>query len=237
MSEIWKPYPDYEDQYMVSNTGKVWSLYGDKELKQATYKATGYKYVSIHNRAANKGIKRKIHHLVLETFIGFREEDQEACHNDGSRDNNHLSNLRWGTKHENMQDKKLHGTHIEGEDSSQAKLTEDQVREIHNRLSSGEPASIVAKEYGIDKTSVICIGAGKSWKYLNLGKINYFWHPEFKSEEGFHFAKHLVDLVDNSGKRKSEIARELGIDLKNFYRNYNRAIKNIAKVEEKIRNV
>lgn len=53
---------------------------------------------------------RKIHHLVLEAFVGPRPDGLETCHNDGVPANNWLTNLRWDTKPNNAKDRRVHGT-------------------------------------------------------------------------------------------------------------------------------
>lgn len=45
-----------------------------------------------------------VHPLVLEAFVGPRPPGMEACHADGNKTNNALSNLRWDTKRANELD-------------------------------------------------------------------------------------------------------------------------------------
>ena len=47
-----------------------------------------------------------VHTLVLEAFAGPAPAGHEACHGNGDRSCNDLSNLRWGTHRENEQDKR-----------------------------------------------------------------------------------------------------------------------------------
>lgn len=59
----------------------------------------GYFQVSMFN--GKKWVKRYIHRLVAETFLGFRE-GMEINHIDGNKSNNDVSNLEWVTHRENM---------------------------------------------------------------------------------------------------------------------------------------
>src|SRR4051812_35058077 len=44
-----------------------------------------------------------IHRAVAEAFLGpAPSADHQVCHNDGSKTNNAVSNLRWGTRSDNM---------------------------------------------------------------------------------------------------------------------------------------
>jgi hypothetical protein len=52
-----------------------------------------------------------VHRLVAFAFIGEPEPEQEVCHRDGNPLHNNLSNLRWGTRSDNMQDRVRHGNH------------------------------------------------------------------------------------------------------------------------------
>lgn len=57
------------------------------------------------------GVKKmvKVHHLVLEAFVGPRQG--ECRHLDGDVSNNCMSNLAWGTSRQNHFDQVQAGTH------------------------------------------------------------------------------------------------------------------------------
>lgn len=56
-------------------------------------------------------VRLSVHRLVLEAFGGAPPFDNAVCrHKDGNRDNNHISNLEWGTAKENVYDQIRHGT-------------------------------------------------------------------------------------------------------------------------------
>jgi hypothetical protein len=53
-----------------------------------------------------------VHTMVLEAFVGPAPIGHECCHWDDDPANNHLGNLRWGTRADNMADfKRNHGRH------------------------------------------------------------------------------------------------------------------------------
>lgn len=120
MDERWVFIPDGENYYEVSSHGRVRSrdrsttdkrgrVYHRKgvELKQTADKK-GYKIVRLS--LSGKKISKRVSRLVLEAFVGPCPEGMVACHNDGDKINNHLSNLRWDTPAENNLDKVRHGT-------------------------------------------------------------------------------------------------------------------------------
>lgn len=53
----------------------------------------------------------KIHHLVAEAFIGPRPEGTLVLHWDDDPGNNQVSNLRYGTQSENINDAVRNGSH------------------------------------------------------------------------------------------------------------------------------
>lgn len=121
MSEQWKPVVGFEGLYEVSDAGRVRGV--DREtigsngarhvtkgrIIYAHKMPTGYWFVVLHRDNCRE--PRPIHQLVLKAFVGPRPLDMQGCHNNGDRDDNRLSNLRWDTASANTRDQVLHGTH------------------------------------------------------------------------------------------------------------------------------
>ncbi|WP_301121090.1 NUMOD4 motif-containing HNH endonuclease [Mycolicibacterium fortuitum] len=109
--EIWEPIPGYEELYAVSNHGRVKSLdkFGRRpRILRQNVKHHGYRTVCLYQHSRQR--RFMIHRLVLEAFVGPCPDGMECCHNDGNTSNNHLSNLYWGTRIDNAQDRIRHGT-------------------------------------------------------------------------------------------------------------------------------
>lgn len=107
----WRDIPGYGGRYQVSSIGQVRSLHRKKErLLRIQNHVNGYKQITL--RTADGGyVTPRVHQLVAVAFLGPKPSpDHEVCHNDGTRTNNVVENLRWGTRWENAQDKRLHGT-------------------------------------------------------------------------------------------------------------------------------
>ena len=63
------------------------------------------------------GVKHQVHRLVLEAFVGHAPDGKSYClHWDDDHGNNRLSNLRWGSQKENMQDCARNGHMNNGQD-------------------------------------------------------------------------------------------------------------------------
>ena len=122
--EKWEDIKGWEDRYQVSTHGRVRSkdIYQIDKLgrpwwKKGTIhgehkKPNGYIYVNLSRHGRKQ--RRYVHQLVLETFIGARPSGCEACHSNGVRDDNRLSNLRWDTVSENRLDITRMGRHNQG---------------------------------------------------------------------------------------------------------------------------
>lgn len=101
--EIWKNVPGY-DKYYISNYGRV---------KNLDYKRSGREVIMLPGRIRNgyivvvlsQNAVRKtylLHRLVAEAFIPNPNNNPQVNHKDGDKTNNHISNLEWVTRKENV---------------------------------------------------------------------------------------------------------------------------------------
>lgn len=111
--------PGNEGTYAVTDDGWVASYACSNVahgvpiwLSQSWRASKCKKYLCVHLYKDGKPKTRVVHHLVLETFVGFRPPGKDACHKDDNPANNHLDNLYWGTRQENMRDVVRNGHRI-----------------------------------------------------------------------------------------------------------------------------
>ena len=97
---MWKEIPGYENLYEINEYGDVRSLKSGDMKAQGTHK-TGYKYVQLWKN--NKQNNQSVHRLVALTFIPNPFNLPIVMHKDNNKSNNHISNLKWGTTSENIQ--------------------------------------------------------------------------------------------------------------------------------------
>ena len=170
-----KTIPEFPD-YAITKDGRVWSKPRRDNIGRdiggvwlTSYPSTNGKYPIIRFWIRNKKYARRIHQLVLETYVGPCPDGMECRHLDGNPTNNNLDNLCWGTHTENMQDMTRHGTHIThvGDKNGQAKLTEQDVRMVvymyRTKLFTQKE---IAKQYGITRQCVTLILKRKNWRHL-----------------------------------------------------------------------
>ncbi len=164
--------PGYE-QYAVDTQGGVWRWYGQpkrpdratyanqwRKLKPRKHKATGY--VRYHLGA---GCEVAGHRLVLSVWVGEPVEGQEACHNNGIRDDNRVDNLRWDTRSGNHHDKHAHGTMMAGESHYAAKLTQQQVQTIRQELIEYRTTGrALARRFNVSESLISGIKNNRRWK-------------------------------------------------------------------------
>ena len=106
-----KPIPGYEGEFEISLEGVVRKIYLHRSPKTLVphVDKNGYIVVSLCSKGTVK--KKKVHRLLLSTFVRQPGDGEVARHLDGNPGNNRLSNLAWGTQIENEADKRKHGTH------------------------------------------------------------------------------------------------------------------------------
>jgi hypothetical protein len=134
MTTEWRDIPGYEGLYQVSDEGAVMSL-ADGQLLNLTTRA-GYPAVSLDGRT------HSVHRLVALTFHSESWfPGAEVCHNNGNPRDNAVSNLRWGTRRDNILDSVKHGTHANHRKThcSRGHLFDDDNTNITINTRSGGP--------------------------------------------------------------------------------------------------
>ena len=175
LSQI-KPVPNFPG-YWVTDDGRVWSASRQNSsgcmrrghcLSQRIG-TTGRLHVSLYRNGEQHSCT--VHRLVLEAFVGPCPSGMECCHNNGNPLDNRLENLRWDTSSANSLDAIKHGTHAgfrnKGEGNGNARLTEQQVRQlIYTHQTGLFSITEIARQYGISHSAVFRIIHRQSWRYL-----------------------------------------------------------------------
>lgn len=171
--EIWKPVVGYEGAYEVSSLGRVRSL--DRRVPWTSRHGTattrfcpgtvlrpgkrkdGYLTVCLGADTSSS----QVHVLVLAAFVGPRPHGYECLHIDGSRANNRLSNLRYGTRSDNAIDVFYHGRRL---------LNSDQIAHIRKRqkegLYHGERKDL-AERWGVSRSTIQDVIHGRTYKHAD----------------------------------------------------------------------
>lgn len=165
LKESWKPIPGWEENYLISNFGNVKARKNSSSrfVLRKLNKNYGYFCLSLWDRKTKKGTNHAVHRLVALTFLGPKKDGQEVCHIDGNRENNHVLNLKYGTRTENNRDKIKHGTSGRAELNAQAKLSNKQVMVIKTLAEIGYRNTKIAKFFGVGTSLVSKIICGTSY--------------------------------------------------------------------------
>ncbi len=165
--ERWLEIPELPG-YWVSDHGRVFSYRtasprilkpriiggGRNVIRQKTnIRGEGYPAVALCGR------DHQVHRLVLTLFKGPCPPGQEACHNDGNPQNNHINNLRWDTRLANNADKRLHGRAAQ-------KLNPEMVRAIRKMRQEGGKLKDIARFAGVTHPVVYAICSGRIWQHV-----------------------------------------------------------------------
>lgn len=166
-----------DPRYRVGSDGSVWSLCNNKwglrnEWKQMALisvpspQCKDYvRFVVTIGQGRGTRVRRYVHHLVLEAFVGARPDGHEACHRNGVPTDNRVENLYWGTRVENDADRRTHGRN-RGVNHKAAKLNDDLVRQIRARAASGEKHGSIASSLGIGRRHISRVASGERWGHV-----------------------------------------------------------------------
>lgn len=159
--ERWEPIKGYEDIYLISDCGRVWSIIRNKEKKPST--TSGHLQIQLHRKGSRSFFY--IHQLVLQHFGPARPSAaHEVNHKDGVKTNNHIYNLEWVTRSENTKHAFDNGMcRADGVYNGNSKLSYNEVEEIRRQLRNGIKQSLIAEQFGICQSTVSAISTGRNW--------------------------------------------------------------------------
>ncbi len=153
--------------YRFGSDGSVLSSWKHDDwtlLKPSKNLKNGYLFV--HLRIAPRRMKfMQVHALILEAFVGPCPEGCEARHfPDRNKENNSVGNLSWATRMVNANDRNLHGTKATCDTHGRRKMTGAIVTEARARFAAGETIANLAREQGVDFSTMHCAVRRKTWK-------------------------------------------------------------------------
>lgn len=152
---MWLDVVGYEDLFMVSDCGQVFSKRTNKILKQTKTKSG---YLTIATKIGGRGGKNvcfRVHRLVAEAFVDNPHDKPHINHIDGNKTNNNFSNLEWVTPKENT----IHSwetglsTMKKGVENKNACLSQEDIDKIH-RWKGEVSQRAIAKTIGVSKDTV-----------------------------------------------------------------------------------
>lgn len=169
----WRPVVGYEDIYQVSEFGDVKLLIIRRgtqpvnRIMKPVFDKDGYKKVGLCNHDRKRKIT-PVHRIVALAFLGECPSVLQINHKDGDKLNNHYSNLEYISVGENLRHALKIGlrTPKKGTQKRSAKLREEYIPEIREKLANGITQSVIAKEYGVCRSLISNILRRKAWRHV-----------------------------------------------------------------------
>jgi hypothetical protein len=168
MSEQWRQIAG-EPGYEISDAGRLRCWLPCNRLAKAPTEPRIQKPGNRRGYLSYRLYGRKplsAHRAVLEAFVGPCPEGMEACHGNGIRTDNGLSNLRWDTKLANAADREAHGKTPRGESHARSVLTEPQVMAVWMCRQAGLSQKAIADALCIALHNVKAILQGNVWRHV-----------------------------------------------------------------------
>ena len=160
--EIWKDIEGYDGDYQESNYGRTKSFKNGKiKILRPSVNVHGYLTVRLNSKT------KPVHILVAKTFIPNPDNLSTINHIDGIKFNCHVSNFEWLSVADNNRHARRMGLVKTGTESSRAKLTAEQVKEIRNSFILGDKEYGIrplAKKYGVNRLTIKKIVKGETYK-------------------------------------------------------------------------
>lgn len=191
--------PGVYPYYMVSNCGRIYHRYLERIMSPGL-ETSGYLFILLSTEFGQKTIQ--VNRLVLITFCPIQNPEMyQANHKNGNKLNNHLSNLEWTTRSENIIHSYRTGLHI-----SPTSITQDQAIKIvemliENKYMCKEIASIL----GVSVNIVESIKKKESWKHLTEGLT-------FEQRKGRLYTDNDVKILCEYFQNNPKCANELSSD-------------------------
>lgn len=150
----------------------------------------------------------KVHRVSYEIHFGAVPDGLFVCHHCDNRSCVRPDHLFAGTPKDNVSDMWAKGraSVLVGELASNAKLTEEQVREIVRLHSAGESLSAISEMFNISRWMVGDIARGHYWKHLGISSSRP--RPNYKLTP---LAIRRIFEMRMEGKKYSEICAIIGV--------------------------
>ena len=212
--EVWKDIVGYETKYQVSNFGRVRSLDRYplfKDGRKRLLKGKVLKPVKDHNGrlyvklSNNENVRKNksISRMVATAFLGSPEDVLlEVNHIDGNPLNNHIENLEWTTRQENMKHAVDNNLFRTGEDSPHNKVLISDVEDIFKlKFVESKTNKEIATIYNVSRQTIDSIIKGESWQFkkdLDYSRIYSQYKKQFDQNKKNNIAN-LKELADFDG--------------------------------------
>ena len=162
--EEFKDVIGFENYFMVSNLGRLFSKRSNRILKQHK---TAKGYMTVATKIGGRqgySVCLRIHRLVAQAFVPNPENKPYVNHIDGVKDNNNKNNLEWATAKENSEHAVASGliSVPTGSKNKSCKLTKEEVEYVI--MCTDKSNLTLAKELNVSKDTIRSIRIGETYR-------------------------------------------------------------------------
>lgn len=142
-----------DNNHFVTSNGHVYSRVGKAGKEKAPYRMKSYFCKGGYEKVLIGKKHKPVHRMVASSFIQKKSESiyLEVNHIDGNKKNNHVKNLEWCTKSENIKHAIMTGLKrvSKGEDCSWTKVSDMQILTMKTLRINGHMVKDIAKAFNI----------------------------------------------------------------------------------------
>ena len=223
--EIWKELVESNGKYLVSNYGNVINAKPKKSKEPYIIKPLidrfGYTRVSIYFEGKYR--QALVHRLVARMFIPNPNFYLEINHKDGNKQNNHVDNLEWCTRSQNVKHAFDMGLKVNKKGSEHAHAKKCYEYDMKGNFIKEWGSITEAANYYNDVISNVCAACsgkyktfhGHIWSYKRE-EIDVNAHRNGQGERTYQYSKdkeliaeyfNMDDAVEATGVDKSNITK------------------------------
>lgn len=164
--ELWRDIPNFSNVYEVSSFGNIRHK-RTQQIRTLSKTDRGYVQISLYNGKKIQSIR--VHRVVARVFIPNPQGLTEVNHKDGDKANNHVDNLEWITRKDNM----IHAVKTGLHNCNKIVLQYDKQGKLIKRWNS---TMDIQRELGYfnSRISANCLGVKGIGKY----SYGYLWRYE-----------------------------------------------------------
>lgn len=177
-NEQWISIIGYEGLYMVSDLGRIKSIFREvKGLggkthffpeKFLSFKIDKFGYHRVQLRKNSSAKNFSVHRLVAIHFIENPNNLPQVNHKKGDKSDNRKSELEWCTASQNKKHSydELNHVRMRGERNGMTKITPQIIAAVKESYLESKSFSITGKKFGISNTHAWRIVRNKTWQHL-----------------------------------------------------------------------
>lgn len=235
-TEIWKDVPGFPG-YRCSNLGQVMS-YRRKlphVLSQTLHDSNnpdGYLSVTLHDKDGHPS-NWFVHRVVAMTFLPDFDTQLTVNHQDGNKQNNHVSNLEMMTSSDNTADFQTNDVHADNRDRWKEKLSERATERYSDPEERKKTGAAISKTYREDEEARRNKSEASKRNWTNpetRDKIISAMKERTLSEDQKENLKNKsLSLWQDEEYRKKNLQSRLG---KKFIYNPSTDVQTVVKIED-----